>query len=45
MPRYTYKGQMHKKGKKHDGHKPQDDHKENKKTPPRYTNFEGEPIE
>lgn len=40
------RGETHKKSKEHDGHRPQEDTKKRyKKTPERYTNFDGEPIE
>lgn len=40
------KGEKHKKSVKIDGHRPQDDtQKRYKRTPERYTNFDGEPVE
>lgn len=40
------KGETHKKSKKLDGHRPEyDAKKRSKRTPERYTNFQGEPIE
>lgn len=40
------KGEKHKKSKKLDGHRPADDaRKRSKRTPERFTNFDGEPIE
>jgi hypothetical protein len=45
MRRYI-DGETHKKSKKLDGHRRQyDADNRDKRTPPRYTNFEGEPIE
>lgn len=42
-----FPGQKHKKGKKSDGHKPQDEatKKGDKKTKSKFKNFEGDPIE
>ncbi|WP_286161302.1 hypothetical protein [Clostridium sp. KNHs214] len=37
--------ETHKKGKKNDGHKPEERAKGNKRTEERYENFHGEPIE
>ncbi|MFD3157758.1 hypothetical protein ACFIJ5_12960 [Haloimpatiens sp. FM7330] len=36
--------EKHRKGKKHDGHKPQDDQKHNKQNESKYTNFDDEPL-
>lgn len=39
------KGETHKKGKKHDGIKPEDRGSKNKKNPPEYSNFQGNELD
>ena len=42
----AYAGEKHKKGGKHDGRKPsEENHNGDKRTPPRFENFEGKPTE
>ena len=42
----TYVSEKHKKGGKHDGQKPSEEqHKGEKRTPPRFENFEGKQVE